>query len=400
MQLVAINWHVFKLLEGQTFDLEIFGRTLELSADALGLGALGLARFIPISIFALLGGMLADVMDRRRLMIVMQFLAATIAGILAYLTSTGQETITILFLITSALSVTSVLTNPSQQSIIPSLVPPAQMSNAVSLNTLRWNLTSLIGPSIAGILLAYTNIAVVYWANTATFAAMILALILMRFKETRVSKENTFSLAGFVDGIKFTFGTPIISGTMYLDFIATFFSSARTMLPIVAVEMLGVGAVGYGILNTAQSLGGILAGFYMATRRRLTRQGILLLGSVIVYGLATILFGYSNWFWFSYVAFAITGAADMVSTVIRGTLRQMNTPDRLRGRMSGINMIFTMGGPQLGELEAGLVAAALGTPFAIISGGIATVILTLVIAATNRDIRVYDKEPDVILDKG
>ncbi|MDX1665278.1 MAG: MFS transporter, partial [Candidatus Promineifilaceae bacterium] len=164
--------------------------------------------------------------------------------------------------------------------------------------------------------------------------------------------------------------------TMLLDFFATFFSSARTMLPLVARDMLGLGSLGYGLLGTAQPIGAIIAGVTLASRRDVYRQGALLLISVAVYGLATALFGLSTVLVVSYILFALTGAGDMISTVIRGTIRQLVTPDRLRGRMTSVNMIFFMGGPRLGELEAGLVAAVFSVPFAIFTGGMATVLLT------------------------
>jgi hypothetical protein len=178
------------------------------------------------------------------------------------------------------------------------------------------------------------------------------------------------------EGLRFTYASRLIWSTMLLDFFATLFSSARTMLPIVAGDVLGVGAEGYGILSTAQALGALLTGVVLSLSREIKQQGRVLLASVAVYGLATAFFGISTKFALSYLLFALTGAGDTVSTVIRHTLRQMITPDRLRGRMTGVNMIFFMGGPQLGELEAGLVAALFGAPIAIFTGGLATVLLT------------------------
>ena len=187
-------------------------------------------------------------------------------------------------------------------------------------------------------------------------------------------------------------GAKIIWGSMMLDFLATFFSSARTMLPLVAGDILHVGAAGYGLLSTSQAIGSVIAGLVMSLRKDIYRQGVVLLTSVVIYGAATALFGLSASFALSYLLFAVTGAADTVSTVIRATIRQIMTPDRLRGRMTGINMIFFMGGPQLGEMEAGLVAAAMGVPFAIVSGGVATVVLTLWIAKRYPGLRRYTSD--------
>ena len=167
--------------------------------------------------------------------------------------------------------------------------------------------------------------------------------------------------------------------------------SARTMLPIVASDILGVGAVGYGWLATADSMGAVIAGSALATRgEQLRRQGPLLLACVVVYGAATALFGISTIFTVSFLMLMLVGAGDAISTVIRGTVRQLSTPDALRGRMTSVNMMFFMGGPQLGELEAGLVAAAFGVPFAIVSGGVATVLLTLLVAWKFPILRRYD----------
>jgi len=163
---------------------------------------------------------------------------------------------------------------------------------------------------------------------------------------------------------------------MLIDFYATFFSSARTMLPIVADRLLHVGVQGYGLLATAQPVGAVSTGIILSVRRDIWRQGATMLVSVAIYGLATALFGISPFFALSYLLFGLTGASDTVSTIIRATIRHTRTSDQMRGRMSGIHMIMGDAGPQLGELEAGLVAAFWGAPFAIVTGGLATVALT------------------------
>jgi MFS family permease len=195
-----------------------------------------------------------------------------------------------------------------------------------------------------------------------------------------------------VEGLRFTYNAKIIWGTMLLDFFATLLSNARTMLPIVAEEILGVGVTGYGVLATAQAVGAVVAGALLAMRRDIVRQGPVLFASVVVYGAATALFGVSAHFAASYLLFALTGAADTVSTVIRGTIRQLVTPDRLRGRMTSVNMVFFMGGPQLGEARAGVVAAVLGAPLAIASGGLATVAVALVIARRFPALAAYRRD--------
>jgi MFS family permease len=391
MQLIAVNWHIFELLRGQTFTIELLGRTLDLGAEALGLGTLGLVRVIPIVLFALLGGMLADTRNRRTLLIYAELAATIMAGALAFLTLTGRETVLTIYLFTSALAAVAAIENPSRQSIVPHLVPPEHFANAVSLQTLMWTTAAIIGPALAGLLVGYVDVGVVYLINSLSFMAVLVSLLLMRYRGNVPASSAGLGLAAPKEGLRFVFRTPIISSTMLLDFVATFFSSARTMLPIIASDILGVGAFGYGWLATADSIGAVIAGSALATRgEMLRRQGPLLLICVAIYGAATALFGLSTSFVLSFFLLMLVGASDAVSTVIRGTVRQLSTPDELRGRMTSVNMMFFMGGPQLGELEAGLVAAAFGVPFAIVTGGIATVLLVGVIAWKFPILRQYD----------
>ncbi|MCI0576369.1 MAG: MFS transporter [Chloroflexi bacterium] len=390
MQFIAVNWHVFELLRGQSYVLSFLGSEIEVSADALGLGSLGLVRVIPIVIFALLGGTLADTYNRRRLLLWTQSAAALFAGLLAVLTLTGRDSLVAIYLLTAAGAAAQALDNPARQSLVPNLVPAHHLTNAVSLNTLTWHVGSIVGPAIAGVLVGRFNVGLVYAMNAVSFGAVIVALLLMHYRgEARRPAGTGLNWRSVVEGLRFVHGSRIIWSTMLLDFVATLFSSARTMLPIVATDLLGLDAQGYGLLATAQPVGSVITSVVLAMRGEIKRQGVILLVSVAVYGLATALFGISTVFIFSYVFFALTGAADTVSTVIRNTIRQLSTPDRLRGRMTGVNMIFFMGGPQLGELEAGLVAAVFGVSFAIFSGGLATVLFTLWVAWRYPRLRHY-----------
>lgn len=375
MQLIAINWHVFTLLRNQSLTLSLLGQEVTLGAEALGLGGVGLVRIVPIALFALAGGMLADARNRRTMIIWTQSVAALFAVLLAGITLAGRDSLFFIYLITALTSATQAFENPAKQSLIPNIVPREHLTNALSLNTLVWHISTIIGPAVAGVMVASFDIGLVYAVNALSFFALIIAALLMRHRGGAASVEG-LGWQAFVEGLRFTFSTRLIRSTMFLDFFATLFSSARTMLPLVADDILGVGPTGYGILSTAQSVGALLAGLALSLRQEIKNQGKVLLASVAIYGLATALFGISKIFALSYFLFALTGAGDTISTVIRHTLRQMITPDRLRGRMTGVNMIFFMGGPQLGELEAGLVAAVFGTPFAIFTGGIATVLLT------------------------
>ncbi len=381
MQTFVINWHVFQLLQGQVTTLNLLGQTIDLSAEALGLGILGLVRIGPIIVFSLLGGLLADAYDRRQLMVMTRVFAGLLAGILAWLTYTDQVTVNSVYLIGALAAGLMAFDAPARQSLVPHLVKREHLINAISLETLIYNMANIVGPALAGVLIGIsgvesdpTAIGNAYALVALGFGVAALTLLLIRYRGNISTSGITWG--SLVDGWRFTFNTRIIRGTMLLDFLAVFFGSARTMLPIVAADILGMGAAGYGLLATAQPIGSLLAGTMMALRKEIQRQGLVLLVSVAVYGVATALFGLSTVFGISFVLFALTGAGDTISAVIRNTIRQVQTPDELRGRMTGVNMIFATGGPQLGELEAGLVASVLGVPFAIISGGVATVLLT------------------------
>jgi MFS family permease len=179
---------------------------------------------------------------------------------------------------------------------------------------------------------------------------------------------------------------------MLLDFFATFFSSATALLPIFAQDVLHVGARGYGWLSAAPAAGALVASAVMVRAVELIEpRGRVLVGSVLVYGLATVAFGLSTVFWLTFVCLAGTGAADTVSMVFRNLIRQLETPDHLRGRMTGVNMVFFMGGPQLGELEAGLVANWLGPVFSVVSGGIGCLATTAWVAARTPALRAYGR---------
>jgi MFS family permease len=389
MQLIAINWHVYALLQGETFTLRLWGYQLKLGGEALGLGALGLVRVLPIVLFALLGGMLADIRDRRRMMIWTASGAALVSATLAAITLADQASVGRIYLLTAAGTAAAAFEQPSRQSLVPNLVPREHLTNAVSLSTLLRQIATIVGPALAGVLVGAFDIGLVYAIDAASFVAVVVALVAMRYRGGAAAADTRLGWSALVEGVRFTYRSRIIWSTMLLDFLATFFSSARTMLPIVADQVLGVGVLGYGLLSTAQPVGAVIAGTVLSLRGEIQRQGFVLLTSVAIYGLATALFGVTTAFVLSFLLFALTGAGDTISTVIRGTIRQVVTPDRLRGRMVSVNMVFFMGGPQLGELEAGLVAAALGAPFAIFTGGVATVLLTAWIAWKYPRLRNY-----------
>jgi MFS family permease len=220
---------------------------------------------------------------------------------------------------------------------------------------------------------------------------VIAALLVMRARPRQATAPATrITWTAAREGLRFVFAQPIVRSTMLLDFAATFFASATALLPIFAQDILHVGAHGYGWLYAAPSVGAALAGLVMAYAiERIERRGAVLLWAVAAYGAATVVFGISQSFWLTLVCLAAVGGADTVSTVIRNIIRQLETPDELRGRMTGVNMIFFMGGPQLGELEAGVVAQLFGAVASVVSGGLGCLLATALVARREPRLRHY-----------
>jgi MFS family permease len=377
MQLAAINWHIYVITH-----------------SALALGLVGACRALPIILCSLMGGVVADVVDRRRLMMVTQTSMLVCSGLLALVTFSGMVHAWPIFLLTAIASAAWAFDTPARQALMPSLVPAKDFPNAVSLSMLMFHIGLISGPPLAGFLLASHGPGLVYAINAASFVAVIVGLALMHTsgKPEKTENENSeISFAALMEGLRFVWRTPIIVQTMTLDFVATFFASANQLLPIYAKDILDVGARGYGFLAAAPAVGAIAAGLIMARLGVVKRQGVTVIVSVGFYGAATIAFGLSRAFWFSLVMLAATGAADAVSTILRQTIRQLVTPNNLRGRMTSVNMIFFMGGPQLGEVEAGTVAALIGAPLSVVTGGAACVIAAVFAFIRARSLRQYER---------
>ena len=385
MQQAAILWHVSLLVPPDR--------------RGLALGIVGLVRVGPIVVFSVLSGVAADALDRRRLMMATQITSALVAVGLAALAFSGAATVGHVYLLAALGAAAGAFDGPARQALIPTLVPREHLANALSLNQIMFQTAAVLGPSIGGLLIASLGVGWAYLFNAVSFLFVLAALVSMRnVPVIDASERADASLAAALEGIRFVFASPIIRATMLLDFAATFFASATALLPIFAQDVLHVGARGYGWLYAAPSVGSLLAGAVMVRLvDRIERRGAVLLWAIGAYGLATVAFGLSTVFWLTFCCLALTGAADTVSTVLRAIIRQLTTPDRLRGRMTSINMVFFMGGPQLGELEAGLVANWKGAPFSVVAGGIGTLVAAGTIAAAVPGLRHYRRSSEAQL---
>ena len=362
---------------------------------ALALGMVGLVRVVPIVCLSMFSGVVADAWNRRRLMLFTQTSAAVVSLVLAVLTFRGLSAVWPIYLLAFLGAGVGTFDLPARQALVPTLVPREHLPNAISMNTIMFQAASVVGPSLAGIVIAAAGVGWVYVANALSFGCVIVALMMMRGVSGRPLREghepaDDISLRAAREGLTFVFESPLIRSTMLLDFFATFFSSASALLPIFAQDVLHVGAKGYGWLYAAPAVGAVaMSAAMIPLTNRIERRGPVLLWAVAGYGLATVVFGLSTWFWLTFACLAMTGAMDTISMIIRNIVRQLETPDRLRGRMIGVNMVFFQGGPQLGELEAGAVANWLGPIVSVVSGGVGCLIAVGWVAASTPALRHY-----------
>jgi MFS family permease len=380
MRTAAILWHVSLLAPPEK--------------KALALAMVGLVRVLPIFVCSFISGVVADASDRRKLMLLTNVSMMGISGALAAITFAGRDSLTAVYVLAGLSAAMASFDSPARQSLFPSLVPRDHLQNAISLNATMAQFSSVLGPLAGGAIIALGGVAWVYAFDAASFLVLELMLVLMKdVPERPASERGELSFRAGVDGFRWVFGQPLIRSTMLLDFVATFFGSAEALLPMFAQDILRVGPGGYGLLAGAQAMGALATSLVLVPLvPKVERRGRLLVNAVVVYALATIIFGVSTFFWLTFFCLIVVGACDMVSTVLRNIIRQMHTPDAMKGRMTSVNMMFFRGGPQLGELEAGLVAQAFSPAVSVVTGGLACLAAVLWISFKTPDLVAYGKE--------
>ena len=375
---------IVSMIGSQMQQWVLFWHISQLSREPIAVSIVGGVRFVAVLAFSLVGGLVADRYNRRAILFLTQSVAMLVALALGILTLLGVIQLWHIYVLTAIQAAAMAFDLPARQSLVPNLVPREDLPSAFSLQSIAFSTGAIAGPALSGLVSGYWGTAAAYMLNSVSFLAVIAALIFMGAVPQRqaVSRRGIkAALEDIRDGLHFIRHQPLILSSMILDFFATFFASANTLLPYFTQTVLHVGEVAYGWLAAAASVGSVLVGLVVSQFNNVRKQGLLLVGSVVVFGLATILFGVSRMYATVFFALALSGAADSVSTIIRNTIRNLNTPDSLRGRMTGINQIFFMGGPQLGEVEAGAAAQTFGVPFAIYSGGIGVILIVALIAA-------------------
>ncbi len=361
----------------------------ELTNSPLHIGMLGLARAIPQMTLILFGGLLADAVDRKRLLILTQVGQFLVSAGLVVITLSGRASPFVLYGANVCFAIFSSLETPARQALPPNLVPRTDLANALALTNAQRNVAMIAGPSLAGIALGFVGPALCYGVDAISWLAMAFSLICITTPLSAASRR-AISFNSLKEGVSFVRSQPVILLLMSLDFGMTFLGSTRALLPIYARDILQVGPEGLGILHSAVAVGSLGSATFLSFWGRVRRAGRWALIGVAIYGTCVLLFAFSKIFWFSVLMLAGTGIGNTIGAVLRSTINQLCTPDELRGRMSSVNSIFTNGGPQLGQFESGLVASFAGAEIAAFIGGVATLLLVTSLSLAAPIVRRYE----------
>ena len=347
--------------------------------SALVLGNVGFVQVAPFLIFALLAGNLADRHDRRKIMLVTQVLFLAASALLVTLPRSVSLIYACLFLTALARA----FQWPARSAMLPHTVPPDGLQNAITWASSAQEIASVSGPALAGILLAAAGSVAVYIVQLACAFGAFGCYLLLRYRGAP-ERPLPVSRRSIAEGLRFVWTDKLICSALSLDLFAVLFGGATALLPIFAVDILHAGARGLGWLRAAPSIGAVSMALLQTHLPRARSAGRLLLASVAAFGGATVVFGLSHSLWLSLFMLALTGAFDNISVVLRQSLVQTETPDRLRGRVLAVNSIFISCSNQLGAVESGWTAAWFGAIPSVAGGGIATVLVVAGFAVGSR----------------
>lgn len=347
--------------------------------SAFALGMVGLVQVVPVILLSLPAGHVADQYNRRRIVLITQLSFGLFALGLTYL-SYIQGPLALVYLCLFGFGVARAFNDPASSTLVPETVPPHLFSSAATWNSSTWHIASILGPAIAGLTIAFTgNVTVIY--AFGAFGSIIFTILLSMIKGKQLPlARKSATWASLIEGFKFMRDTKVILAAITLDMFAVLFGGAVALLPIYATDILMVGPQGMGVMRAAPSIGALLTAFVLAHLPAMKNAGRTLLLAVTGFGVCTIVFGLSSWFWLSVLMLALLGGLDNISVVIRGTLLLTHTPNEMRGRISGVNSIFIGISNELGSFESGFAAALFGPVFAVVGGGIGTILVVLAAA--------------------
>ncbi|MEX2296428.1 MAG: MFS transporter [Dongiaceae bacterium] len=361
MQAVAIGWQMY-----------------DLTGRALDLGLVGLAEFLPSVLLVFFTGAAADRFDRRIVTILAIGGEALCAGALFYMAWTGTADRLSILAAAAGFGVARAFVNPAVRALIPTLVPVRELANAIVWSSISWQIAIVDGPAIGGFLYAVGGADAAYAGASLMLVAAALAMAFMG-RPMRASQEGRgTTISEIVAGMKLILERRILLGGISLDLFAVLFSGAVALLPIFAKDILQVGPDGLGLLRAAPGVGAVVMALVLAQYPLRHSVGKILFLAIGIFGLAAIAFGFSKIFWLSLVLLMVMGAGDMVSVYIRGTIVPLATPDRLRGRVMAVEMVFVGASNELGLFSAGVLASIFGAVGAVAFGGTATVLTVLI----------------------
>jgi len=358
MQTVAVGWQVY-----------------EVTRDPLDLGLVGLSQFLPFVLLILPAGHLADSRDRRRILAGCFALQCLCALLLLAFAARGLDSARPVFAVMVLFGIARAFAMPTGQALLPNLVPRAQFGRAVAVNSSTWQVATIAGPALGGVV--YLLGAPVVYGTVAVLlmAAVAMVLSLRAGGRDEARSAEPLGWQALLSGLRFVRSRRLVLGAISLDLFAVLFGGATALLPVYAADVLHVGPAGLGWLRTAPGIGAALCGIALGLSPIARHAGRWVFGGVIVYGVATVIFGASTSFWLSLAALLVMGAGDMVSVYVRHLLVQLETPDEIRGRVSAVNAVFIGASNELGEFESGVTAAWFGAVPAVIVGGCATLVV-------------------------
>ena len=352
-----------------------------LTGSSLAVGLIGAAQLIPLLMVALVGGALADALDRRRLLIVVQLLLAVTCGGLAVYAFSDNAALWPIYLLVAINAGIFAVEQPTRTAVLATIVTYENLPSAMALNQVLNQLSKAVVPALGGFMVALAGTTATY--TTAAVLTVAGALTMRGVSPLPpTGGGRSFGWRSIVEGLGYIRRDRLIKATLVVDINAMVFGMPSALFPAIGTEVLGGDATTVGLLYAAPGIGALLAAVTSGWLRRVRRQGLTVIVSVMIWGLAIAAFGFTASLGLALLLLAIAGAADVISAVFRGTIIQMRVPDDLRGRVSSAHSAAVGGGPRLGDLEAGVVASLTSTQVSVVSGGLVCALGTLVIAKT------------------
>ena len=363
-----------------------------LTGSPFHVGLIGLFQAIPLIGLPLLGGVLADRADRRRVLIGTQSGLAASSLLLAVVTQIGFTELWILYALTAVSASFSAFDQPARGSLVPTLVDRSELPAAIALNQMLFQTAAVVGPAVGGVVIASYGVAAAYWLDAITFAAAIGAAVAIKAPRQVLAVPQSV-VASLVEGVTYVARHRLLLSSMTIDLLAMFFGSARALMPFYAEQVFKVGAQGLGLLFAAPGVGALIAVLTSGWVSRVRRPGVAVLVAVCAWGIAIAAFGVmtEGLFLLGLVLVALAEAADVISAIFRHTILQGVVREELRGRLTAMNGLFVIGGPNLGQVRAGAVAALSSPQFAVVSGGIACVLAAVAVAFWAPELSRYDR---------